>query len=156
MSCQSGWNLLGCGGENLTDTSEDPSRSVWQDGSTCRCQDAFGMKCIAWCTLEQIPVLEQTIIQLNQECDSSDRNSVCFSTQNCAGIGSSIMSCNFKGNPNNNITRKIFPHADMFLPVNTCAMFGQRDDEFIMTCMPASNSARPIRVLNFWRNQVVQ
>ena len=136
VTCRDGWTLLSCGSENLPSTSFDPSRSVWPSNSSCRCHDAYGMKCSAWCTKWKIPTVNQTIIKLRKDCSDS----FCTLMQGCLSADSTLIGCYFKGNANGSIERKQSYFYSTLL--STCMLQGLKDDEFVLTCMPASYSVK--------------
>lgn len=140
MSCRKGWNLLSCGSENMYFGRADPSRSVWQDGSICRCHDEIGMNCSAWCTTKAVPQAEQIVVKLDQDCFIAD----CYSFFKCNIFNSnrSLISCYFKGNTNSSLKRDRAPLFSMMAMISTCMVGGLANDEFVLSCMAPSNSAR--------------
>ena len=154
VSCHAGWTLLTCGSHNSHGAPFDPSRSVWHDGSTCYCHDDTGMTCSAWCTRYAVPEVEQTIITLDKDCDTSNSAYV------CPNSSTTLISCFFKGNTNGSLQREQGPQFYTMAFANICFLGGLKNDEFVMTCMKPSNSVRvDIGLSNFLQanaSQVVQ
>ena len=113
----------------------DPNRSFWPDNSTCRCQDAYGMKCTAWCTSLKIPDVVHTIIKQDPLDPNGD-------VHQCRNLNEQLISCNFRGNSNGSVLREKAPSYKKIGLARACILDGLKNDEFVMTCMPESKTVR--------------
>jgi len=60
VSCPANWTLLSCGTENTQTSAFDLMRyALPVSFTTCECNEAFGMRCSAWCTNAPLPDLNQ-------------------------------------------------------------------------------------------------
>ena len=137
VSCRAGWTLLSCTVENLPNTHFDPNRAFWPDNSTCHCYDAFGIKCRAWCTTKKIPEIERRVIILDQDTYVKPESDI----YQCSQLSQELVSCNFKGNSDSNLSRATPPKYKTMSLARACIIAGIKNDEFVIGCMHSSNSA---------------
>ena len=114
----------------MSDAKYDPNQSVWRDNSTCRCQNAFGMKCSAWCTDKIISGFSQAVVRLEKNYSTDFKDQLCPDNQN-------IISCQIMGNKNGTLSRDQVPR--FFPSRDGCRWQGIKDDQFEMTCLTNSD-----------------
>ena len=85
VSCPLNWNLLSCGNDNSQTSKYDPMRyTLAISSSTCECNDAYGMKCSAWCTDAPLLDLDQVMTILG---DTRFGNAYCQIPGQVVGCG---------------------------------------------------------------------